>query len=140
MQDINSVNMVGRLTRDAELKYTNTGYSILNFSIASNRGVKKNDEWQDEVSFFNCVLFGKRAEALAQYMTKGKMIVITGELTQDRWTDQNGQNRSVVKIIVNKLQFVGGKPGQKTVQAPAADPDPDLAPLPEDDFTDEIPF
>jgi len=140
MQDINSVNIVARLVRDAELKYTNTGYAILNFSIASNRSVKRNDEWQDEVSFFNCVLFGKRAESLAQYMIKGKQIAITGALTQDRWTDQNGQNRSVVKIIVNKLQFVGGKSEQKTAQAPVHDPDPDLEPLPEDDFEGDIPF
>ncbi len=72
MQDINSVILVARLVRDAEIKYTNTGYAILNFSVASNRSVKRNDTWEDEVSFFNCTLFGKRAESLAQYLIKGK--------------------------------------------------------------------
>ena len=92
MADINQVVLVGRLTRDVELKYTNTGFAIANLSLAVNRRVKKDDTWQDEGNFFNCVLLGKRAEGLAQYLVKGKQIGIQGELKQDRW-EQAGQPR-----------------------------------------------
>jgi len=141
MQDLNSVFMIGRMVRDAELKYTNTGYAILNFSIASNRSVKKDEQWQDVVSFFNCTIFGKRAESIAQYMTKGKQLAIDGALSQDRWTDKDGNKRNVVKILVDKVQFIGGKPQQATAAAPVAtaEPDPDVVPI-ADNFDDNIPF
>ena len=84
MQDLNNVFIIARLVRDAELKYMATGYAILNFSIASNRSVKKNDEWQNEVSYFNAVIFGKRAESLAQYMLKGKQVAISGDRKSTR--------------------------------------------------------
>ncbi len=143
MQDINSVILIGRLTRDAEIKYTNTGYAILNFSVASNRSVKRNDTWEDEVSFFNCTLFGKRAESLAQYLIKGKQLAISGSLKQDRWDDKEGHKRSIIKIIVNNVQFIGSKPQQSAPAAPAAtpvtDPDPDIPPV-ADDFENDIPY
>jgi len=143
VQDINNVILVARLVRDAELKYTANGYAILNFSIANNRSVKRNDEWQDEVSFFQCNIFGKRAESLAEYMIKGKQVVISGSLKQDRWTDKDGNNRSVVKIMVDKLQFVGGKRNQESVSSntPSVASDPDITPMAEEDFEDDkIPF
>ena len=112
MKDINNLTIVGRLTRDGELQYTNSGSAVLNFSIATNRSVKQDDTWKDEVSYFNAVLFGKRAEGLAQYMLKGKQVVISGSLKQDRW-EQDGQSRTAVKIIVDNIQLVGGKQESK---------------------------
>ena len=105
MADINKVVLIGRLTRDVELKYTNSGFAIANLSLAVNRRVKKEDTWQDEGNFFNCVLIGKRAEALAQYLVKGKQIGIQGELRQDRW-EQDGQPRSRVEIFINDIQLL----------------------------------
>ena len=108
MRDLNQVILVGRLTRDPELKYTTSGTAILGFDIAVNRSVKKGDKWTDEASFFNCTLFGKQAEAVSKYMEKGKQVAISGELTQDRW-EKDGQKHSRVKIICNSLQLLGGK-------------------------------
>jgi len=141
MQDFNNVILVARLVRDAELKYTNSGFAILNFSIATNRSIKKDDEWKDEVSFFQCTLFGKRAESLAEYMIKGKQIAISGSLKQDRWENSEGQKRSVVKIIVDKVQFIGSKKQEAVQAAPVTtpDPDPDIPPT-TDDFDSDIPF
>ena len=108
MKDINQVTLVGRLTRDPELKYATSGTAILGFDIAVNRSVKKGDNWTDEASFFNCTLFGKQAEAVSKYMEKGKQVAVAGELTQDRW-ERDGQKHSRVKIICNSLQLLGGK-------------------------------
>ena len=141
MADINQVVLVGRLTRDVELKYTNTGFAIANLSLAVNRRVKKEDTWQDEGQFFNCVLIGKRAEALAQYLVKGKQIGIQGELRQNRW-EQDGQPRSRVEIFVNNIQLLGGRvPDQEPRAAPSQSDQYSASEIPTaDDFDDDIPF
>jgi single-strand DNA-binding protein len=146
MADINQVVLVGRLTRDVELKYTNTGFAIANMSLAVNRRAKKDDTWQDEVSFFNCVLIGKRAEALAQYLVKGKQLAVQGELRQNRW-EQGGQPRSRVEIFLNDIQLLGGRyqeQGQEGAFRRAENEKAEQYPSQEiptaDDFDDDIPF
>ena len=141
MADINQVILIGRLTRDVELKYTNTGFAIANLSLAVNRRVKRDDTWQDEGNFFNCVLIGKRAEALAQYLVKGKQLGIQGELRQDRW-EQDGQPRSRVEIFVNDIQLLGGRsPGQGARNTNAQSDQYSPPEIPRaDDFDDDIPF
>ena len=111
MADINTATLIGRLTRDEELKYTPSGAAVGNISIAINRKVKKGQEWVDEANYFDVVFFGKQAEGLKQFLTKGKQVGVTGFLKQERWTDQNGQNRSAVKIYANDIQLLGGKDG-----------------------------
>ena len=108
MNDLNSVNLIGRLTRDAELRYSSSGMAICKFSVAVNRRVKKNDNWSDEASFFDCTVFGKTAESLKQYLTKGQQVCISGELVQNRW-EKDGKQMSRVEINVNHVQLVGGK-------------------------------
>ena len=105
--DINKVFLVGRLTRDAELKYTNTGTAVSKFSLAVNRSKRSGDQWSEEANFFDLTLWGKQAEAVNQYLTKGKQVAIEGELRQNRW-EQDGQKRSKVEIHVNHLQLLGG--------------------------------
>jgi len=141
MADINQVVLIGRLTRDVELKYTNSGFAIANLSLAVNRRVKKDDTWQEEGHFFNCVLIGKRAEALAQYLVKGKQIGIQGELRQNRW-EQDGQSRSRVEIFVNDIQLLGGRSSDQGVRNAGGQPQQYSAPeIPTaDDFNDDIPF
>ncbi len=110
MADLNHVMLIGRLTRDAELKYTQNGFAISNFSIAVNRRRKNGDQWVDEVSYFEINLFGKSAESLKQYLLKGKQVGIDGELRQDRW-EQDGQSRSKIVINANNVQLLGGNTG-----------------------------
>jgi single-strand DNA-binding protein len=141
MADINQVILIGRLTRDVELKYTNTGFAIANLSLAVNRRVKRDDTWQDEGNFFNCVLIGKRAEALAQYLVKGKQIGIQGELRQNRW-EQDGQPRSRVEIFINDIQLLGGRGSDQgnrsTGEQGSQYSSPEIPTA--DDFDDDIPF
>ncbi len=119
-QDINHVVLVGRLTRDAQLKFTNSGLAICTFAIAVNRMVKQGDKWTDEAHFFDITLFGKLGEALSQYLLKGQQVAVEAELRQDRW-EQDGQKRSKVVIIANALQLLGGKPGNvQNSQPPTA--------------------
>lgn len=113
-KDINSLTLVGRLTRDAELKYTNSGFAITNIGLAVNSSKKDGDQWVEVANFFDVTLLGKRGESLNQYLTKGTRIAISGELKQERW-EQDGQNRSKVIVQANDIQLLGdGKPSINT--------------------------
>lgn len=110
MRDINVVVLVGRLTRDSELKYTKSGMPIARFSIAVNRSRKQGEEWVDETSFFEIDFWGKGAEAVNRYLTKGQQVGVEGELRQDRW-EQDGQPRSKVIVNANNVRLLGSAPG-----------------------------
>lgn len=107
MKDTNQVVIVGRLTRDGELKYSQSGFAVLNFGIAVNRSVKDqmSGEYKDEASFFDVTAFGKSAEAVAKFLTKGKQVAVVGELVQDRW-EKDGQKQSRVKINADMVQLL----------------------------------
>ena len=113
MSDINSVVLAGRLTADAILKYTQNGTAVTNFSIAVNRAVKKDDGYEKEVSFFNVNLWGKQAEALQQYLVKGRPVVIAGSLKQERWTDNDGSNKSKIVVNATQVQLLFSSNGQQ---------------------------
>ena len=140
--DINVVMLVGRLTRDAELKYTNTGFPIGKFSLAVNRRRKSGDEWIEEGHFFDVSLLGKRAEALTQYLTKGTQVAIQGELRQNKW-EKDGQPRSKVEITANDIQLLGGgrkNPAKATIRKNTSSSAGGDFTNSEDTFEDDIPF
>lgn len=114
-KDINNVSVVGRLTKDAELKYTNSGFAISNLSLAVNSSRKDGDQWVDEASFFDVTILGRVAETLNQYLQKGKQIAVAGELKQDRW-EKDGQKRSRVYILSNNIQLLGGNSSGQSSQ------------------------
>mgnify|MGYP001444458291 CR=1 FL=1 len=111
MADINHVTLVGRLVRDAQLKYTNGGLAICEFSVAINNRRKQGDEWVDEAHFFDVTVFGRQGEAIQRYLVQGKQVGIEGQLRQDRWQNQEGQNRSKVGIVANNVMLLGGRDG-----------------------------
>lgn len=108
--DINMVVLVGRLTRDPEMRYTNSGVAVCKFSLAVNRRKRSGDSWSDEVSFFDISLWGKQAESLNNYLVKGKQVAIQGELRQSRW-EQDGQKRSRIEVVANNIQLLGDPSG-----------------------------
>ena len=120
--DFNTAILIGRITRDAELKYTNSGTAVTKFSLAVNRKRKQGDEYVEEVSFFDITAWAKLAENLSQYLTKGKQVGVCGELRQDRWEDKDGNKRSKVGITANAIQLLGGDKHQEA--APRQDPKP----------------
>lgn len=129
MRDTNITGQVGRLTRDPELKYLGSGTAVLEFSIANNYSKKSGDSWVDEVNYFDCSYFGKGAEAVARYMSKGKQVCVTGSLRQERW-EKDGQSRSKVKIMADSVQLLGGKD-----DSPSRQDAPN-----QDEFKDDVPF
>jgi single-strand DNA-binding protein len=109
MTDLNMVALIGRLTRDAELKYTPSGIAACKFALAVNRKKKNGDTWVDEASFFEVVLWGHQGEVLNQYLVKGKQVCVNGELRQERWQDRDsGKGRSRIEIIAENIQLLGG--------------------------------
>ncbi|MCL2067195.1 MAG: single-stranded DNA-binding protein [Treponema sp.] len=143
MADLNHVVLIGRLTREAELKYTAGGQAVCKFSIAVNRRKKNGDQWEDEANFFDIVLWGRQGESLHPYLTKGKMVGVNGELRQDRW-QQDGQNRSKIEIVASYLQLLGGGSNQEKQNNQSPAPSSDGAAYSsgsrEDGFADDIPF
>lgn len=153
MADVNKWTGIGRLTRDAELKYTNAGTAVSKFSIACNRRARTDTNGQrvEETDYFDITLWGKQAEGLHQYLIKGKQIAIEGRLQQDRWIDDQGQHHSRVGIIAENIQLLGGarvdlpqgnqQQAQGWNQAPLQqDQNWNQAPAPASDFPEDLPF
>ncbi len=115
--DLNMVVIVGRLTRDPEMRYTNSGTAVCRFSLAVNRKKRSGDSWTDEVSYFDVTVWGKQAEALNNYLVKGKQVAVNGELRQNRW-EQDGQKRSKIEVVANSVQLLGDPSGGGSARAP----------------------
>lgn len=108
--DINVSIVTGRLTRDCEMKTTESGFSVCRFSIASNY-YKKGAENNEGTNYFDCALLGKSAENLNQYLKKGTAVTIEGELRQQRW-EANGSKNSKIELIVLSVKFSGSSQSQ----------------------------
>lgn len=109
MKSFNQFTILGNLTRDIEVRYSKSGTPVCNGGIAVNEKVKKGDNWEDEVSFFDFTAFGKRGETMAQHLGKGDPVFVTGRLRQDSWDDKETRKKmSKVILLVNEFRFVGG--------------------------------
>lgn len=102
---LNSVNIMGNLTRDPELKNTPSGKSVCSLSIANNRVYSKGGEKATEVSYFDVEVWGVVAENCAKYLKKGSGIIVEGRLKQDRW-EKDGKTQSKVRITANSVHFL----------------------------------
>lgn len=112
MNGLNSVTLGGNLTRDPELRYTQGGTAVLSMSVAVNESRKDgNGEWADYPNYIDMTLFGKRAESVSDYLSKGTYVAVTGRLHQNRW-EKDGQKRSKVEVTVDNIHFKSI--GQKT--------------------------
>lgn len=135
---MNSLTITGSLGRDAELKYLQDGAAILSFSVADSMGRDKGTIW------WNCSMFGKRAESLSQYMTKGQQVTVIGTVTEREYTDKTGAQRKSMDVRVSDVALQGGRkdePQQATRPAPQqARPAQSRAPAPTTYDPDEIPF
>ena len=131
MTDINNVTLVGRLTKDADIRYTTSGTAVLNFSVAVNESRKQGERWVEEASFFDVTLFGRMGESIHKYMAKGKQVAISGRLQQQRW-QKDGQNYSKVAVVANYVQLFGGAQGASQSAPSGA--------VPLDAFASDIPF
>ena len=129
MASFNKVILIGNMTADPELKQTASGISVCSFSIAVNRRVGRQQEaGQQTVDFINIVAWRERAEFVSRYFTKGKPILVCGQLQTRRYTDNQGQNRTVVEVQADEISFVSeapqngqtARPQQTTAYTPEA--------------------
>lgn len=116
--DLNRVFLIGRLVRDPELRSTPSGTQVASFSVANNRTYMAGSEKKEQVSFFNCVAWGKLAELIAQYCKKGNRIGLEGRLQQRSWDDKDGNKHSTVEITADNVQFLTPKDGAFSNDSP----------------------
>lgn len=105
----NKVILVGNLTRDIELRYSQGGMAIANTAIATSRKFTVNGEKKEEVCFVDITFFARSAEIANQYLRKGSKILVEGRLNFDQWVDQNGQKRSKHSVVVETMQMLDSK-------------------------------
>lgn len=117
MNDTNIVVLVGRLTKDPELKTTASGNYVARLDIACNRSVKKGDNWENQPSFFNVVVWNDAAKSCDNYLHKGSRVAVQGRLEQRSWEDRDtGAKRYAVEIVAFSVQFLDPKPENQQSQ------------------------
>ncbi len=161
---INRVNITGNLTRDPELRATQSGTQVLHLGVAVNdrRRNPQTGNWEDYPNFIDCVMFGTRAEAIQRYLSKGTKVAIEGRLRYSSW-ERDGQKRSKIEVVVDEIEFMSSRQGggnsngggyaqqqggyaapaqQAPYQqaAPAPAPVPVAAPPAADVYDEDIPF
>lgn len=107
--DLNRVILIGRLTRDPEIRYTPAGTAVASFSLANSRTYAVTGEKKEQVSYFDCIAWSKLGEIITEYCKKGHRIAVEGRLQQSRWDDQDGKKRSKVELVIENFQFLTGK-------------------------------
>lgn len=105
MANGNTVELVGNITRDPELRFTPSGAAVANFGLAVNRRWqnKQTNEWEEQVSFFDIVCWRELAENVSESLTKGTRIMVTGRLDQRSWETDNGDKRSKVEVVADEI-------------------------------------
>jgi single-strand DNA-binding protein len=132
MAMINHYTAIGRITANADLKYTNGGMACMHFSICVNDAYKKDGQWIEKPNFFRCTVWGKYAEGMQKHMTKGKQVGIEGKLNQNVWEDGNGAKHNDVTIVVDNIALLSSPKGESSNDTRQTRTDPDSG--------EEIPF
>lgn len=131
---MNNVNLMGRLTKDPELRRTESGNAVTRFTIAVNRKYDR-----DKADFINCTAFKGTAEFIRKYFKKGEMIALSGRLQIDEWTDKDGNKRTAPNVVADNVYFCGSKNTAQKAETVEYDTDGDAWQELEDD-TDSLPF
>ena len=152
---INRVTITGNLTRDPELRALPSGSSVLSFGVAVNDRWRnpQTQQWEDRPNYIDCVMFGNRAQSLANILHRGMKVAIEGKLRWSQWQDrESGKNRSKIEVVVDEVEFMSSRdqhaqqapqmrappPPRDTASTPA--PAPVQAPPAGDVYDKDIPF
>ena len=114
MRDLNEVVISGRLTRDSELRYTPSGTAVTDVIIASNRVWSKDSDKQEETTFVDITIWGRQAESLQEYLVKGRHIMVVGRLKLNKWETEEGDKRSKLTMVAEKINLTPGGPRVNT--------------------------
>jgi len=160
MASLNSVTLLGNLTRDPELRYTPQGTAVATFGLAVNRRYQQEGQQKEEVCFVDIVAFGRQAETVNEYLAKGNLALVEGRLQWRSWETPDGQKRSKHEVVANNVQFMprgsGGAsegsypPARSATQSRPSTPPPESPPMggggryddsfPLPDADDDLPF
>lgn len=114
MANLNKVLLIGNLTRDPELRYTPGGSAVCNFTLAVNRTYNdKSGAKKEDTCFLRITVWGKQGETCAQYLSKGRSAFVEGRLQSRSWETEDGQKRSAIDVVADRVQFLGGR-GQRS--------------------------
>lgn len=135
---LNHITIHGRLTKEPELRQTQSGVSVCNFTVAVDRSFNKGEDKQAD--FFECVAWKGLADLVSKYFSKGKEIVVHGEMQSRKWQDKDGNNRWSWELLASGVDFCGSK-GNDSTQSPTSPSDSPVADIPSVPATDEdLPF
>ena len=149
---LNHITIMGRLTRDPELRRTGTGIAVASFTLAVDRDFGKNENGERETDFIDCVAWRQTGEFVSKYFTKGRMAVVSGRLQIRNWTDKDGNKRRSAEVVADNVYFGDSRrdgetgssysapaaPSYGGYSAPASSPASDFAMLDDDDA--QLPF
>ena len=114
---VNIAIVSGNLGRDPEVRFTQSGRAVANFSVATNESwIGQDGNRQERTEWHNIVVWGKQAESCGQYLAKGRQVLVHGRIQTRKWTDQNGQDRYTTEIVAQRVQFLGGAGGARASQ------------------------
>jgi single-strand DNA-binding protein len=141
MASVNKVILIGNLGRDPELRYTQTGQPVANFTVATNENWTGRDGKREErTEWHRVVAWGKTAELCAQYLSKGRTVYLEGRIQTREWEDKEGQKRQTTEIVAQTVQFLGGPGGGQRGAAPQGPGGPPASSEPPPGGDDDIPF
>jgi len=104
--DLNRAEIIGNITNDLELRYTAGGAAVINFGVATNRRYKQGEEWKDETTFHNVVLWGRQAETLVKFAKKGTRLFVSGRLQTRSWEDADGKKNYKTEIVADEVSLL----------------------------------
>ena len=138
MASLNKVFLIGNLVRPPELRYTPSGTAVADLRLAVNRNyTTQGGEKREETCFLTVVVWGKQAEACGEYLDKGSPILVEGRLQTREWEAKDGQKRSVMEVVADRVQFMGRGKAPAGAAVPAAEPFTEETPAATDD---DVPF
>jgi single-strand DNA-binding protein len=108
---VNKAILIGNVGKDPEIRYTQGGTAVANFTLATTEKVKRKDQWEDHTEWHNIVAWGKTAETCNQYAKKGTPLYLEGRIQTRKWQDKDGNNRYTTEIVVNQMVLLGRGPG-----------------------------
>lgn len=137
---VNKVILIGNLGRDPEVRYTQAGNAVCNLRLAVNERRKVDDEWKDATEWIDVVTFGKTAENVGQYLTKGRQVYVEGRMQTRKWKDRDGHDRWSTEVVAVRVNFIGSRGESSGAPAPSSGHAPEGS-EPADGFYDgDLPF
>ena len=122
MASLNRVILAGNLTKDPEVRYTPSGTAVGDLRLALNERFKQGDEWVDRPVYLDVTVWARQAETCAEFLRKGSPVLVEGRLQRDEWEDKEGNKRSKVKVVAERVQFLGAPRSGESKSAPSGEP------------------